>query len=263
MCRIFLSVDRADNKTLIEHFIRQTHPSYKKNTPRLTNHRDNGPHKDGMGFAVFRQKKWVKYKSIDMDKPVVGHEPRERELTIGHIRKMCSEYPGNISLLNTHPFSYRNYIMLHNGFLHDIYSHPTKYKEWIAEDLKKYIKGETDSEIFFYIYLTYLRKHRSNRKNGSYLIETLREVLAQFASHRHEISANLILSDGHFILVTRYLWVNPKKHKTKQYALSLYYDISNGIVISSEPLTDDYHIVPENTALLIDIEASTMVAYVI
>jgi predicted glutamine amidotransferase len=275
MCRIFLSFDRPDNKTLLENFIKQAHPSYRKNTPRLLkNPRDNGPHTDGAGFAVLRRGKWVVYKSIENDADSrlprgglptgflpTGFLPTERELTIGHIRKKCPDYPGHISIENTHPFSYRNHIMLHNGFLHDIDVHSTKYKGWVAPDLRKYIKGETDSEILFFIYLTYMRKHKSNQdKNGGfYMIETLREVLAKFIKEGHEVSANLIVSDGHFVLITRYLWT--KKHKTPQHALSLYYDVCDGIVISSEPVTEDYRVVPENTALLIDIKAETMMGY--
>ena len=151
--------------------------------------------------------------------------------------------------------------MLHNGVLNVIDQHPTKYKGWVAPDLRKHIKGDTDSEILFFIYLTYMRKHRSNRdKNGGfYMIETLREVLAKFIEEGDEVSANLIVSDGDFVLITRYL--SSKKHKTPQHALSLYYDVCDGIVISSEPVTEDYRVVPENMALLIDIKAETMVAY--
>ena len=287
MCRIFLSFDRPDNKSLIEEFIKQSHLSYKKNTPHLPkNHRDNGPHTDGAGFGVLRRGKWAVYKSTGNDPSEKmangflphrglpdgflphkglpdGFLPRERELTIGHIRKKCPDYPGHISLQNTHPFSYKNHIMLHNGFLHDIDKHPTKYKGWVAPDLKKHIKGETDSEILFYIYLTFLRKHgsRKHRVGGLYMIEALREVLAKFAEEGHEVSANLVVSDGRFILVTRYLWTDVKKHKTPQHALSLYYDVCDGIVISSEPLTPEYRVIPENTALLIDINAETMMGY--
>jgi len=260
MCRIFLSINHSDNNSLIEKFIEQAHPGHKPNTPHLPkNSRDNGPHTDGTGFAVLSNAnahRWVIYKSVDNAIPD-GFRPKN--ITIGHIRKKCPNYPGDISLQNTHPFSYRNYIMVHNGFLHDIDTHPTKYKGWVAQDLQKHIKGETDSEIFFYIYLTFLRKHRShNRKNGFYLIDTLREVLAKFIEEGDEVSANLVLSDGSFILVTRYLWVDPKKHRKRQHALSLYCDVCDGIVISSEPLTPDYKVIPENTALLIDIKAETM-----
>jgi predicted glutamine amidotransferase len=259
MCRIFLSFNRPDNHRLVEEFIKQGHINHKKHTPLLKNHRDNGPHKDGTGFAVFRQHKWKIYKSISTQMPE-GFTPKQNELTIGHLRKKCKDFPGHISENNTHPFFYQNKVMLHNGFIHDIDSHPTKYYSCIDKDLLLHIKGETDTEILFFIYMTYLRKwKRSN--DGYYMIEALREMLAAFVEHKHQVSANIIFADSSYIVITRYLWANPKKHKTVQHALSLYYDVCDGIVISSEPVTEGYRIIPENTALLINIKRETMVAY--
>jgi predicted glutamine amidotransferase len=138
------------------------------------------------------------------------------------------------------------------------------YKRWIDRDLQLHIKGETDSEIIFFIYLTFLRKYKpyGNRDGGGfYMIEALRQMFSKFIQLGHEVSANLIFANQSYIIITRYLWYDPKKHATKQHALSLYYSLCDGIVVSSEPLTTDYQLIPENTALLIDIEAETMVAY--
>jgi predicted glutamine amidotransferase len=257
MCRIFLSFDRKDTEVLIDNFIRQSHSSYKKNTPGLNNHRDNGPHKDGIGFAIL-QKKWVIYKSLHQS-PIDFH-PNNNDLIIGHLRKKCKDFPGHISENNTHPFYYKNQVMVHNGFLHDINVYKLHYTSWIAEDLLPHIKGETDSEIIFFIYLTFLRKE-SNTKYG--LISAVKNMFSKFVELGHEISANIIFANNSYVLITRFLWHDPKKHYKKQHAPSLYYDVSDGIVISSEPLTSNYHIVPENMAFLIDIKHEIMTAHFI
>ena len=106
------------------------------------------------------------------------------------------------------------------------------------------IMGNTDSEYLFYLILTYI-------KNGNTPIIAIKKVIKYLnkISKDSTISINIILTNGIFTYVTRYINKNNIKPP------SLYY-IKNddNIIISSEPLDKNnnlWKLIDENSILKI------------
>jgi predicted glutamine amidotransferase len=66
---------------------------------------------------------------------------------------------GELSVLNCHPFQYGKWIMAHNGDIQDFRKHRPELVQRIVPRLRRYILGETDSEVLFFLFLTHLSQH--------------------------------------------------------------------------------------------------------
>jgi glutamine amidotransferase len=76
------------------------------------------------------------------------------ETVLAHVRKATQ---GPNTVLNCHPFQYGRWVFAHNG---DV---PRFHQAWrrelvseIAPKLRRFILGETDSEVLFFVFLTHL-----------------------------------------------------------------------------------------------------------
>jgi predicted glutamine amidotransferase len=96
--------------------------------------------------------------------------------------------------------------------------------------------------ISFFILFQYWNKikYNSTKKN----IYSFSLLLSFFKNLKETDTANIIYGDNKYIWVSRYY-----KGKDTE-PLSLYYDNSNGIVISSEPVTQNYKVFPKNTVII-------------
>ncbi len=77
------------------------------------------------------------------------------ETVLAHVRKATV---GNNSVLNCHPFQYGRWTMAHNGEIRDFERHRAAMRELVDDGLRRYILGDTDSEVIFFIFLTFLRR---------------------------------------------------------------------------------------------------------
>jgi len=78
------------------------------------------------------------------------------ETVLAHVRRATN---GELSVLNCHPFQYGKWIMAHNGDIQDFRKHRPALVQRIAPKLRRYILGETDSEVLFFLFLTHLSQH--------------------------------------------------------------------------------------------------------
>lgn len=65
---------------------------------------------------------------------------------------------GELNITNAHPFQYGKWIFAHNGNIAGFKKARTKLVRHVSSDLKRFILGETDSEIMFHILLTEMQK---------------------------------------------------------------------------------------------------------
>ncbi|MEZ4288207.1 MAG: class II glutamine amidotransferase [Polyangiales bacterium] len=75
------------------------------------------------------------------------------ETVLAHVRKATV---GNISVLNCHPFQFGRWTMAHNGDVTDFEQHRETLRQRVAPRLRRYILGDTDSEVLFHLVLTHL-----------------------------------------------------------------------------------------------------------
>jgi glutamine amidotransferase len=80
------------------------------------------------------------------------------ETVVAHVRKATQ---GALSVLNCHPFQHGRWVFAHNG---DVPSFGSCREALVAEvspRLRRYILGETDSEVLFFMVLTQLLRYGS------------------------------------------------------------------------------------------------------
>jgi glutamine amidotransferase len=78
------------------------------------------------------------------------------ETVLAHVRRATN---GELSVLNCHPFQYGKWVMAHNGDIQDFTKHRPELAERIAPMLRRYILGDTDSEVLFFLFLTHLSQY--------------------------------------------------------------------------------------------------------
>jgi len=239
-------------------------------------------HLDGFGLSwLDKNKKWNLYK-----KPFVYTEDKfiekkidsfDSNIIIGHIRNKTLSSP---QLRNTHPFIYKNQIFCHNGCIENFLKNKSIIFEKINIKYKKCIKGETDSEYLFYFLLSCkdnicrrggvadnsetlnsgdtverVCTKRTNNNNDEEITEN--ELLLDSFTFFFEtlqkmnifITANIIFSTNNSCVISRFI-INPKSNDE---SLLLYYDNTDGLIITTEPITPNYHLIAENSIIIINL----------
>ena len=82
------------------------------------------------------------------------------DLLLGHVR---SATVGTLRTENTHPFRYRQWLFAMTGTLPSFDSIRERLVASVPEFLRSSIRGETDAEILFYVFLSFL--HDAGRLN--------------------------------------------------------------------------------------------------
>jgi predicted glutamine amidotransferase len=151
-------------------------------------------HPDGWGVAYYVQNSPHVVKSA---KAALGDAIFKRvsgvvssETVLAHIRKTTV---GNNNILNTHPFQYGRWVFAHNGNIADFSNKRELLLARISPHFKRFILGETDSEIIFYFLLSELEKKADlTEKNieAEHLAKTLKDALEKLASITGESALN-------------------------------------------------------------------------
>lgn len=253
MCRHFFLFNHKLSKKEYNFILSKRNS--EKHTPLLRNPRDNGPHKDGIGIAYFNEKwkinKWVHVEESELQET---YNKLEKGIVIIHLRHKCHLIKcrisnGEESVENTHPFSYGNILFTHNGSILDFHKYKQYLRRFIDNDLFVRIKGTTDSEWLFYIFLTRYLSEKPSLKDFHTMLE---KILIDLQLFCREFTLNIIFSTPEYSVLTRYIHYNKSDHFGKQHANSLYYDSSDGFLVTSEPMTKKYKLVPENCAIYVD-----------
>jgi glutamine amidotransferase len=78
------------------------------------------------------------------------------ETVLAHVRKATQ---GKNSVLNCHPFQYGRWTFAHNGDIPNFSEHHQTLRNLIAPGLRRFVLGDTDSEVLFFILLTNMSQH--------------------------------------------------------------------------------------------------------
>lgn len=274
MCRLFLLLQNQEGPkkktvSLLETFLAQSIHA-KKSTPGLQNPRDLHQHYDGYGFAYAssasnRNTKWTIYKKShiskeDPDIDQVLETVAESPVILGHIRSATKGM--GVSYENTHPFHYKNQVFMQNGEIHGFTTSIRKdLMKHILPTFRSLIKGTTDSEVLFYMFLTQSEKTQLSqlsqpKDSANSLIETFQRTVSILKNAGiREFDGNIVFANKTHIMITRYLMHDATNFPKKQTPNSLYIsDIDGHICISSEPVTKKRAtLIPENMAMVFSI----------
>lgn len=85
------------------------------------------------------------------------------ETVLAHLRKATQ---GNHTILNTHPFQFGGWVFVHNGNIKNFESHREALLAEVPPVLRRFILGETDSELFFYLLLGRMQRYCELERKG-------------------------------------------------------------------------------------------------
>ncbi len=188
---------------------------------------------------------------------------------VGHVR---ASTVGSVNVDNCHPFTKEHYLFMHNGTIQDFDMMKRYVIELLDTDCLNHIQGNTDSEYFFALLMTILKRYK--KKNVSSMCEALQETilimhdLIRKYTLKKIMRLNTVFSDGNVLIATRFV------SKIRRKPLSLYYaigsqlaqesdkrmllpashDKTGAVIISSEPLNEydiEWNIFPVNHMLVV------------
>ena len=190
---------------------------------------------------------------------------------LAHIRAASPGLP--VTELNCHPFSWHDMSFMHNGNVGGFAKIKRGLLEKLSDESFHWIKGSTDSEHLFALFIEYFQSHDPSKFIDSTIdclrltINTIENLNTSFGITEASY-LNLVVSNGQQSVITRYATGNRVQPN------SLYYfggrqircennvcqvisgdDQSNqAVVVASEPLTKDsqWQKVEENHFLTID-----------
>ena len=123
------------------------------------------------------------------------------DVVVGHVRNATV---GALRTENTHPFRYRQWLFAQTGTLPSFDAIRERLVASVPEFLRSSIRGETDAEILFYVFLSFL--HDAGRLNDTVIDpanvrDALRSSVAVVDGMAAEVggesaSINMMASDG-------------------------------------------------------------------
>lgn len=169
----------------------------------------------------------------------------ESKCVLAYIR---SATPGQaIDFANCQPFNDQQLLFIHNGRIENFrQTLHRKIRSTLTQNLYEKINGSTDSEHIFALLLSQIKinKHRPSQ----YALRTTLLTLLEMAKrYQVEVSANIVFSDGHRLIASRFTTTSP--------APSLYWirdDLifPKSVIIASEPLfIGNWTACPENSII--------------
>jgi len=188
---------------------------------------------------------------------------------VAHVRAASV---GDVSESNCHPFQHKNLLMMHNGGIENFGKVKRKLREPLSDQIYNWIKGQTDSEHIFAYLLNYLQRNQLPA-NAETLMEAFENTFANLKTLMSESGIsepaylNMVVTDGTFIVGTRYVSSPGEEPLTLYHSEGSKYIVEDGItrlvaqdnedhavLVVSEKLTDDkdWTLVPANHFVIVD-----------
>jgi glutamine amidotransferase len=192
---------------------------------------------------------------------------------VGHVR---ASTVGDVNVYNCHPFSYDDWLFVHNGTLHDFAQFKRPLRRSLDDDVYSFIKGQTDSEHLFALIMQQVKQLNGEHRNLEAVAACVQEAFKQVRTWQetHDLDSysriNSLLTDGSRMIATRYVSYPDAPALSLHYALGRRVDDSDSgellvpvqenekpevVLLASEALNDtigQWKEVPVNHMLLID-----------
>ena len=181
----------------------------------------------------------------------------ESPLFLAHIRAATGTA---VQQTNCHPFRYKKWIFVHNGLIRDVDRVKRDLILAIAPELYPKIEGTTDSELIFYLALTFGLEESpldALEQTAGFVEKTCADQGIDDA-----IQLSVGLSDGKRLLAARYsterhsrtLFHSKSMRALQQIHPHLRHLSPDARAVVSEPLsdlTDQWEEIPESTAIIV------------
>jgi glutamine amidotransferase len=181
---------------------------------------------------------------------------------LAHVRKASV---GRVHLDNAHPFLHGTWAFAHNGTIANFCEHRRALEAEIEPRFRELLRGETDSERCFYIFMTRLQALAPAGEPGAAAVATaLAETMKLVASLTDRSglpsSMNFIATDGRLMAATRRLRTLFISDRRRDGSQPMRPPVNGArldqLLIASEELTgeDAWYPVPEESVVAIDRE---------
>jgi predicted glutamine amidotransferase len=164
------------------------------------------------------------------------------ECMIAHVRAASV---GEVSESNCHPFQYKNLLMAHNGGIEEFWKVKRKIREPLSDELYNWIKGQTDSEhIFAYLLNELFRNHTKVTPDAvadsfDRTFAHVRQLLQDYQI-KDPAYLNMAMTDGKFVVATRYVSDPKEEALTMYHSEGSRYVVEDGITRMEAPEDDDH-----------------------
>jgi len=144
---------------------------------------------------------------------------------------------GEVAMRNAHPFLRGRWAFAHNGTVRDFEQHQGEMEALIAPELLEELKGETDSERCFLLFLTHLQGRSGIDAVADALRKTMDAVsrVTDRPDDQKPTSMNFMVTDGELLVATRWrrtLFFTPSAEEGATVPQ---------LVIASEELSAEHH----------------------
>lgn len=245
---------------------------------------------NGDGFGIgwynhFRRKEPALFRSI---RPAWNDENLSYNASmiktnclLAHIRAATQ---GGVSIENSHPFQFKEFLMMQNGGIKEFNKIKRKMIDRLDDETFEWINGQTDTQYIFALFLTLAGELKDKKGTLSFddlsncMSQTFSEIEAMKKESGIEAPSlyNLVLTNGKSLIATRYS-TNPEiETRSLHISSNTEFFVSkegylsckplknneNSILISSEVLTDNkehWREVPENHCIMVEEDLSVAI----
>ena len=95
------------------------------------------------------------------------------ETVLAHLRRATV---GELSIINSHPFQYGNWIFAHNGQIPNFSEYREELVQKVSPVYRRFILGDTDSEVLFYLLISNMARYFDVHRKGTELDEVISAV---------------------------------------------------------------------------------------
>jgi ergothioneine biosynthesis protein EgtC len=193
----------------------------------------------------------------------------QSDCMLAHVRAASV---GEVSEANCHPFQYRELLMAHNGGVENFGRIKRDIRAQLSDELYNWIKGQTDSEHIFSLLVNRLNtEHREFSADAvtdafEYTFHHVKSLMKKHGIHE-EAYLNMVVTNGHFIVATRFVTDEKAEPLTLYHSEGSRYVVEDGVsrmeapkdddeavLVVSEKLTDDSHwtMIPKNHFVIVE-----------
>jgi ergothioneine biosynthesis protein EgtC len=193
----------------------------------------------------------------------------QSDCMLAHVRAASV---GEVSEANCHPFQYRELLMAHNGGVENFGRIKRDIRAQLSDELYNWIKGQTDSEHIFSLLVNRLNtEHHEFSADAvtdafEYTFHHVKSLMKKHGIHE-EAYLNMVVTNGHFIVATRFVTDDKAEPLTLYHSEGSRYVVEDGmsrmeapkdddeaVLVVSEKLTDDSHwtMIPKNHFVIVE-----------
>ncbi|MCB0331405.1 MAG: class II glutamine amidotransferase, partial [Bdellovibrionales bacterium] len=174
------------------------------------------------------------------DRNLGGIAPKVRsDCIVAHIRAATR---GEVTEQNCHPFQFNELIMMHNGTVKGFTRMKRILRQQLSDDLYDWVRGSTDSEHFFALFLENLQAHKEEVTLAK-AAKALPKTIAQIEEMKTQVGVddpvtlNLAFTNGDWLLSCKYATPSTGTPNTLYFSQGTRYECEDGVcrMVQSDP----------------------------